>query len=455
LAKAYNRFIKIFSGVELAVVLFTVLAIIIFIGTTVPQEPLVGRSSLLEKYGLETYNTLRFWRLTDVFHAWWYLALMFLLALNLTVASFKRVFPGYRKATFWPAFLLVPPKDQTEGNFKTKLALNSWQILKERLRKNFWEIKINSTDNSLVARRGAYHRLGPTIVHIGILTILLGAFISLLWGFNGVIQGVPGDRFILSDRQDSKRSYILVTTSPVFHAPLWLGKSPEFEVEVGPTNREDHPDGTPKQWTTELKFFKNDGKEITQNVVSVNHPVSFQGVDFYQADWKRLLKLNFNEQNFEIKLDKIKDAEVAFTSVTPELGLIFLLPQNAQNLKLISLKGKLSSQVFKDPIKLVASGYLKPLASLSPSQAIKLGPMKFRFVGAFSQSGIQYKHSPGDGLMIIGMSILVLGVMVAFGHKRVIWAIKDPEQNAIFVIGNSDRARDLFKAEFKSLIETL
>ena len=544
-----KEFTKLFSSVKLAVCLFILLAIIIFLGSCIPQEPLVGRLALIEQFGLSQYQLLKSLGLNDVFHSWWYLGIFILLALNLIVASFIKVFPRSKKTFSWPSFLkeiprkTPPPPERGLPNpfleptlrglgvknldsFEIPLSFSisdnhkntEWNNLKQKLKNNNWEIKVNENDNSLISRKGAYHRLAPSLTHIGILTILFGALISLLFGFNGIIEGIPEDRFIISSKEDSQRSYILVTTSKIFHSPIWIGKSPEFEVEIGNTKRENYADGNPKQWFTELKFFSNNGDSLKATIASVNDPVSYAGIDFYQADWNRVLRLKFNNQDFEIKLDKIKlgnqkTGEVALNQVSKDLGLLFLVTEkdeispanwvlppaplergssrftvttnrflNASKLKLISTK-RISNSV--DDIN------LKPIAELSPNQEADIGPMKFKFIGAYSKTGIQYKYSPGDIPMIIGMIILIIGVSFAFGSKRTIWAIrkniddinkndirvsktstlapgvsppsplereskksnKDLNKNSqiIFLIGQSDRDKATFEREFMNL----
>lgn len=457
-----NTILESLSSARFAAYLFILLALIIIVGTVVPQEAQVGKQALIEKYA-SNYSIMNSLGLTDIFHSWWYLLLMVLLAVNLSLVSFRRVFPRAKKALIWPQ--MIPQKVQTASllngadNLKGKeffhhLEIKDWENFLAKLKKNGWSLRVERSTKSFVARKGAYHRLGPSITHVGILTILFGAFLSLIFGFNGVIKGVPGDRFIISNREDSKRSYILVTTSKIFHSPLWLGKSPEVEVEIGKTSREDHKNGSPKQWRTELIFFNNDGKLLKKQESSVNEPVSFSGIDFFQADWKRVLRIKFNSKDFEIELNKIQNSlEVAYIPASEELGLLFLLETKKPNeLNVFSVKGNSSPKVFSDPKSLIASGALRFLGKARIKEEIGIGPMKIKFLGAFSQSGLQYKFSPGDQIMIAGMLILILGVLIAFGSKRVLWGFLDQDSTKFVVLGNADRLRDSFSLEFKQLM---
>ncbi len=450
-----TKLFKKFSSLKLAITLFIVLAVVIFLGSIIPQEAQTGRNALINELGEDKYKILSFWGLTDIFHSWWYLLLVGLLGVNLTAASFLRVFPRAKKGMEWPQFLNSTKITSSRG-LQAHLQISEWKNLQLKLQTSGWKVKLNQAKDSLVARKGYYHRLGASVTHIGILTILFGAIISLLLGYNGVIQGISGERYLITNQPQSPRSYILVQNAQIYHAPFWLGISPEIEVEIGKTKREDYANGSPKQWYTELQFFTNTGDKLTETqTASVNYPVSYGGIDFYQADWNRVLKLNFNEQNFEIKLDKFSYGEIAFTSVTPELGLLFLLPQNTGQLNLISVVGKPDANTLKNPEELIQKGHLKLLAKLSPNEGTQIGPMKFKYIGAFSKTGIQFKRSPGDWIMIAGMVILVFGVLIAFGHKRTIWAIQQSETNQILLLAHSDRAKELFKQEFHLLVSSI
>ncbi|MDX1919042.1 MAG: cytochrome c biogenesis protein ResB [Candidatus Caenarcaniphilales bacterium] len=431
------------THVKTASVLFGVMAVLIFLGTYLPQEPLVGRQSLIDRYG-SSYEIMKTLGLTDIFHSWWFLAVFLLLSVCLILVSFLKVFPRAKKGIYWSSFLTEESIARLPQSIeKYQIPLDHWERLIEKLKREHWQVKIQA--NSLVARRGAYHRLGASIVHVGIITVILGACLSLALGFNGVIQGVPGERFLVSDRENSPRSFILTKTARIFHAPLWFGFSPEFEVEITDTDRVNYADGSPKQWSTGLIFLNNRGEILQRSKTEVNAQANFQGVDFYQADWDRVLWLNFNDQNFELRLDRVqKLGEIAHIEVSKGLSLLFWLPEkDSTRLKLISLVGMPDSTALQDPLRLFKSGGLKLLAELTPGEMTQIGPMKFVYRGAFSKTGIQFKSSPGDLLMLIGMIILTVGVLIAFGAKRQIWAVKSAGK--VLLIGNSDRSKLDFK----------
>ena len=261
-----KKLINLLSSPYLAAVLFVFLAIIVFISTYIPQESSVGSGSLIDRFGLENYKLIKSLGLNDAFHSSWYIFLLFILSFNLTIASFYKVFPRSRKAFRWASFLKINKNYQNQ----IQKPLNEWTDFQKKLKKNFWEIRLNSENNSLIARKGAFHRLGPSITHIGILIIMLGAFISLLFGFNGIIKGFESDRFIITEKLDAKRSYILVEQAKIFHSDYWLGESPNFEVEIDKTERFNYANNQPKQWKTDLSFYSTDGILLNSQKMEVS-----------------------------------------------------------------------------------------------------------------------------------------------------------------------------------------
>ena len=165
-------FLREFSSVKLAITLFIFLAITTLIGTVLPEEPMVGTSELIRKYGAEKYRLLKSFGLTDVFHSWWYLALLTAFGTNLTVASFKRVFPKWRIAFAWPVEIKEDGIKKLPVNCELPLSGEfGLKNLEEKLKKKKYKTKIDKTN--LLAVKGGWHRLGASVTHIGILTFLL------------------------------------------------------------------------------------------------------------------------------------------------------------------------------------------------------------------------------------------------------------------------------------------
>ena len=119
----------------------------------------------------------------------------------------------------------------------------------------------------LYAEKGNYSRLGVYITHLSILVILAGAMIGLFLGFNAFLNLPEGE-----------------TTSVAYkdrgtEVPLGFElRCDNFEVDYYPES------DMPKAYKSWLTVFKN-GKEVMKKVISVNDPLTYEGITFYQSSF--------------------------------------------------------------------------------------------------------------------------------------------------------------------------
>src|SRR5262245_4799625 len=91
-----DRLWAFFSSLKLALGLFIALAVSTMAGSIVLQRPIAQPGQLERAYGPETLVWLDRFGLLDVFHSWWFVLQLALLALNLTVVSIE-MWPKFRR----------------------------------------------------------------------------------------------------------------------------------------------------------------------------------------------------------------------------------------------------------------------------------------------------------------------------------------------------------------------
>lgn len=140
---------------------------------------------------------------------------------------------------------LIPVRWQcyAEGLLTLSLAITMIYCLSSRWR----YLRAN-----LTARKWAY-----LLIHIGFIMLVLAGLV-----------GVRGEDFTLELREQQE-----VDLSPYRH-PL--------QVRADEIRAEYYQSGLPRQYYTTLSFLEG-GKSINIQTTSVNHPVSFQGLYFYQS----------------------------------------------------------------------------------------------------------------------------------------------------------------------------
>lgn len=447
-----DLFIEEFSSVKLAITLFILLAITTLIGTIIPEEPMVGRAELIRKYGLQNYQLLRSIGFTDVFHSWWYLALLTSLGINLIVASVKRVFPKCGRAFTWPVELKEEGIKKLPVNCEfPSNGFSDISVIEHKLRKKKYRTKIQN--GMLLAMKGGWHRLGASVTHVGILTLLIGSAISTLTGYNGMAQVSEKEGFYLADlgqtttqiRSAEPENWI----APISKMPIWLGKVPSYLIKVNKTWRENYEGGQPKQWYSDLSVYDENKKEVARKTIFVNNPLEFMGLDIYQSNWGRFLQIAFNNESASFPVENFRGEDVVLLPLSDDVGL-----------KLKPVVGN-TGKTIQDPssdileIYSFSSDKEKYLSSVKKDEKLQLGPINISYFGTQTLTGLQFKSNPGGYLIYPGLFIIICGVFIAFGSKRQIWAQVNKVNNKIVIGGNSDRAKGKFFEEFELIVSEL
>ena len=94
-----DRIWDLFASVKLAIILFSAIALTSIVGTLIEQnaEPEKNIKVLVKMFGVghETahsiYSVLDRLEFTDMYHSWWFVALLLLFAANLIICSFDRL----------------------------------------------------------------------------------------------------------------------------------------------------------------------------------------------------------------------------------------------------------------------------------------------------------------------------------------------------------------------------
>ena len=447
-----QSFLEEFSSVKLAITLFVFLAITTLIGTILPEEPMVGAAALIKKYGLNKYHLFKSLGLTDVFHSWWYLALLTALGLNLIIASFVKVFPRCGRAFSWPVKLDVDAIKKLPINCEIE-ATDSFplSVVDRKLKNKNYKTKIEN--ELLIGVKGAWHRLGASVTHVGILTLLVGSTISIVCGFNGMAQVGEDEGFYLADLRDSTTQIRSVEPTnwlvPISKMPIWFGHIPPYLVRVNKTWRIDYKTGQPKQWYTDLSVLDQNKTELKRKTIHVNEPLEFMGLDIYQSNWGRFLELTFNNEPLTIPLEKVRGKEIVILPLSDDVGL--KLEVKTGKAKTVENKEE-TLKLYSVSLKTFQEKYLNMVPK---NKDIKLGPINIGFLGTQTLTGLQFKSNPGNTLIYPGLLLIIIGVFIAFGSKKQVWAVFDSINNKIIIGGTADRAKGKFFEEFEGLVSDM
>ncbi|MDH4197182.1 MAG: cytochrome c biogenesis protein ResB, partial [Candidatus Aminicenantes bacterium] len=255
-----KAFVRFFASLKLAIVLLIVLAVASVFGTLIPQ----GRSAAeyAARYGALAQPLIRL-QFTSLYHSAWFLAVLFLFALNIIVCTLTRLAPKFRRA-FRPkvpsdpkAISALAVKDRSKRNAAVAEAAAEVRAV---LNKHHYRVRKAESESRvfLLGRKRVLGWFGSDVVHIGLLVILAGAIVTGLGGFRTDLSLKEGQ------------------TLEVPRAGFLL-RLDKFETEY-------YPQGGVKDWKSSLTVLDG-GAAVMSGVVEVNHPLSYRGFSFYQTSY--------------------------------------------------------------------------------------------------------------------------------------------------------------------------
>jgi len=427
--------ISVFASLELAITLMSLTAMTVLIGAWCPQESQVGRDKVFETFGLEMGKNLIQWGVSDIFHSPWFLFLIAMMTVNMVAVSFQRVFPKARLIGLVMPFLQGKairkmPVSRTIYLDKSASAATVLSFLVNEIGKKHFTVRV--ANNSISGEYGKYGRLAATITHIGLLSLLAGVTVTSWTGFSGFQPVRMGDTMSLGKSDHSK---------------LWIGKLPAWSVRVDSTRRENYESGEAKQWYSELSVIDGKGKILKKGEISVNNPLSYDGVDIYQSSWGLdVVDLSFNGNDQRMALEPMGKKYAAFLPLDQKTILIFSLLDQSSPLKVFAKRAE-----WQTP---------KLITDIKATETASLGSVDITYKKVFPISGLQYKCDPGLPIVYTAFGFIMLGVLLAAIPHRHIWASvdEDEEQPGRYILsigGKSIKARTGFERLLTKLVESL
>ena len=436
LAPRLNRLAAWISDLRLAIGLLVVIAIASGIGTAIPQketEDLYHRLYDSQPWiGLLDGDRVLALQLDHVYSSGWFLGLLAWLAVSLLLCSWRRQWPALRAALRWVDY--HSPRQLSKLSLAETIAVadagTSLGQLEQQLRGKGWQIQRHP--DRLAARKGIAGRIGPLLVHAGMVVLMLGA----AWGSLG---GQRLEQFLAPGRT-------LELIDSRGHGELTLVLD-AFSVQRDPAGR-------PEQFSSQLRILQPpepaaavDNAEapsamrlLKQAEISVNHPLRFQGVTFYQADWG-LAALT-------VQLGKSPLLQLPLQTF-PQLGdqvWGLLLPTSPDGSNPVLLL--LSSE--QGPVDVYGNGGER-LGQLAIGGApLDVMGLPVRVASVLPASGILLKRDPGVPLVYAGFAIALLGGGMSLVATRQLWAIAEPGN--LHVAGLCNRNLTGFARELPQLL---
>jgi cytochrome c biogenesis protein len=388
---------SVFASLEMAILFMSLTAITVLLGAWCPQESQVGREKVFEAFSPDMAKFLIKYGFSDIFHSPWFLFLIAMLTLNMVAVSFQRVFPKVKLLKVVMPFLKGRQIENMPVHRKVYLGQNlssaaALSFVVNELAKRRFTVKVSG--QAMTAESGKYGRLAATITHIGLLTLLAGVTVTSWTGFSGFQPVLLGDTMSLAKSEHSK---------------LWIGKLPPWGVRVDSTRRENYPTGEPKQWYSNLSIVDPQGKVLKQGEISVNNPLTYENVDFYQSSWGiDAVDVSFNGHKQHMQVEPMGKRYAAFLPLDQSTVLIFSVLDTVAPMRVFAKRPEWDAP--------------KMISEIKPGESVTLGSVQIKFEKVIPVSGLQYKCDPGLITVYIAFGFIITGVMLAAIPHRHVWA---------------------------------
>jgi cytochrome c biogenesis protein len=431
--KALLRLVGWISDLRVAIVLLLVIAVTSGVGTAIPQrEPADLYHRLYDPQpwlGLLNGDGVLALQLDHVYSSGWFLGLLAWLALALLLCSWRRQWPALQAALRWIDY--STPRQLSKLSVAETLSTNSPKASLDQLagllQRQGWQIQRH--DDRLAARKGLLGRVGPLLVHAGMVVLMLGAAWGALGGQRAEQYLAPGRSLELMDSRGSSQLTLALD---------------HFSIQRDPAGR-------PEQFTSQLRILEGDGSGgslLKQAEISVNHPLRFKGVTLYQADWALA--------TISLQLGKSPLLELPLQSF-PQLGEQIwgiVLPTRPDGSEPVLLS--LGSE--QGPVEIYGADGIS-LARLAPGgAAVEVKGLPIRVESVLPASGILLKRDPGVPLVYAGFAIALAGGGLSLLATRQLWAIAEQpagQAGQLHVAGLCNRNLTGFAAELPQMLAQL
>jgi cytochrome c biogenesis protein len=419
------------ANLRLAIVLLLVIAFFSISGTVIEQgqNPAYYQTNYPEHpalFGFLSWKVIQVVGLDHVYRTWWYLGLLAFLGISLATCTFNTQLPALKSARRWRFY--DQPRFFERLALSAKLEHNDLSAVTAALTAK--KYRIFAEGDKIYARKGIVGKIGPIVVHAGMIVVLGGGVIGALSGFMA---------------QEMVTNETTFQVKNVIEAGVWsAGQVPkDYSIAVKDFHIDYSPAGEIDQFYSDLQVLDNaTGKELKRETIYVNKPLIYKGVTFYQTDWGIAgirVKIN-NSPVFQLPMAQLGNNTAriwgTWIPTKPDLSAgVSLLAKDLQGTVLLyDTTGQL-------------------VGTAREGGSIKVNGVNLQVLKLVGSTGLQIKADPGVPMVYLGFALLMAGVVMSyFSHSQVWVARKDQE---IYIGGRTNRAQVTFERELIEVIEGL
>lgn len=444
------------GAIKTGVILLILTVIVAAAGTLILQRPATDPDEIQRAYSPQMLHMLDTLKLTDIFHAWWFVLLLSLVSLSIVAASIQR-FPNA-----WRYY--ARPYKSPNDSFRNALPIHAQipinnedpalALAEKAFQKAGWHPERIVRENSfcIFGERHRISEMAVYIVHASLLLIFFGGIVDALFGWQGFVALTRGEQ----------SSQIELRSGAKHSLP--------FAIRCDGAGQENYKDGTPKRWWSDLVVVEN-GSDTLRKQIVVNDPLVYHGVRFYQASYGQTGKLDkflltatptggtsAGQEialNPDVPLALDADTSVRLAEFIPDYtvgdGRVYTRSKEVENpaahLIVDSRKSGKSVDVWLPPIPGFEHNADAPYQFVA------------RDLQMANYTGLEVSHEPGQwgvwgGVLLMGLGLVSVFYLV---HVRV-WAVPVRQADGSLILwlgGAANRNQDVFEQRFRKVVQEI
>jgi len=435
----YGEFVRTFGNVLFAVSLFVVWGLLTLVGVVVDQGKDPG--IYFQSYAAPIARAILRMSFDDVYHSPWYVGIIGLILLSLTVCTFKRVIP----ARLPPLHPVAVDKIPLHATFETEGAADAVRRqLAEFFTARGWHVreKIFGGTEWSFADKHNWARRGVLVAHAGFVIIAAGTTLYWARGFSGEMALLTG------------QTLRVARTGATIHLD-------DFAYKIVPIATKSGMVYQPVDYVSHVTVTGRDGT-THRATVRVNHPIDVDGTLYYQSSYGfgvRFLVTHAGRRSSLLSNRTLLEGDsldipgsarsVLYESFVPTVDRQRGVPTADPR-----VNDPAVALAFTQAGNPVAEQLVPMRAWLDLGDGWRLMPQTYVLY-----SGLQYRYDPGVPLVGIGAFVLLAGLIISFYFLPARLYVRVDEagstRSKVGVAATTVKGYDVFENEFGRLVLAL
>lgn len=420
-----QKIFRVVADLRFSIFILLLISFFSIIGTIIEQDQTIESYKMNYPltnpvFGFLTWDRILKFGLDHVYQTWWFFLLIFIFGLSLITCTFLQQLPSFKIARRCQFFRKTGQFYKL--NIFTSLPNFSFNKILLRIKKS--QYSIFQQKNIIYCYKGLIGRIAPILVHFSMILILLGTIIGSLFGFKAQEIIPKTENFHIQNVLNNGQLTIIPKASARIN-DFWITYTKSRTIS---------------QFYSDVSILDNQGNESVRKTISVNYPLVYKNVYYYQTDWN-LTGLRFKTNTDEI----IEYPLLNILNNKNKVWLTWISNNQFLNEGIIAVIDNLQGYCsIYDP-----SGTFLGNIELNETVSFK---QPLTFLEVISSTGLQIKTDPGIPMIYSGFFFLMLSTLLSYITYSQIWIIQKNQK--LFIGGTTNRATFNFELEFFKFIKS-